>query len=92
MRIAVLASGSGTLLDALLEDGIPVSLVVTDRPSKAQVVGLLQAATSIQEATLSFIPKLIGVFLALVLFGGVTGGLLADYLREAASAIPLMAR
>ena len=56
------------------------------------VVGLLQAATSIQEATLSFIPKLIGVFLALVLFGGVTGGLLADYLREAASAIPLMAR
>ncbi len=38
MRIAVLASGSGTLLDAILEDGIPVALVVTDRPSKAQVV------------------------------------------------------
>ncbi|TPE60138.1 flagellar biosynthetic protein FliQ [Sandaracinobacter neustonicus] len=56
------------------------------------VVGLLQAATSIQEATLSFIPKLIGVFLALVLFGGVIGGLLSDYLREAASAIPMMAR
>ena len=38
MRIAVLASGSGTLLDAILVDGIPVALVVTDRPSKAQVV------------------------------------------------------
>lgn len=38
MRIAVLASGSGTLLDAILEDGIPVSLVVVDRPSKAQGV------------------------------------------------------
>ena len=38
MRIAVLASGSGTLLDAILDDGIPVALVVTDRPSKAQVV------------------------------------------------------
>jgi phosphoribosylglycinamide formyltransferase-1 len=38
VRIAVLASGSGTLLDAILEDGIAVSLVVTDRPSKAQVV------------------------------------------------------
>jgi flagellar biosynthetic protein FliQ len=56
------------------------------------VVGLLQAATSIQEATLSFIPKLVGVFLALVVFGGVTGGLLADFLREMAAQIPLMAR
>ena len=35
MRIAVLASGSGTLLDAILADGIPVSLVVVDRPSRA---------------------------------------------------------
>lgn len=38
MRIAVLASGSGTLLEAILDDGIPVALVVTDRSSKAQVV------------------------------------------------------
>jgi phosphoribosylglycinamide formyltransferase-1 len=38
VRIAVLASGSGTLLDAILSDGIPVALVVTDRPSKAEVV------------------------------------------------------
>ena len=38
MRIAVLASGSGSLLEAILDDGIPVSLVVVDRPSKAQGV------------------------------------------------------
>jgi len=38
VRIAVLASGSGTLLDAMLAGGIPVALVVVDRPSKAQVV------------------------------------------------------
>lgn len=38
VRIAVLASGSGTLLEAILADGIPVSLVVTDRPSRAQQV------------------------------------------------------
>ena len=38
MRIAVLASGSGTLLEAILDDGIPVALVVMDRPSKAQGV------------------------------------------------------
>jgi phosphoribosylglycinamide formyltransferase 1 len=35
VRIAVLASGSGTLLEAILADGIPVSLVVVDRPSRA---------------------------------------------------------
>ncbi|MDP1819040.1 MAG: phosphoribosylglycinamide formyltransferase [Acidimicrobiales bacterium] len=38
MRIAVLASGSGTLLDAILSDGIPVELVVVDRPSRATEV------------------------------------------------------
>jgi phosphoribosylglycinamide formyltransferase 1 len=38
VRIAVLASGSGTLLEAILDGGIPVSLVVVDRPSKAQGV------------------------------------------------------
>lgn len=32
VRIAVLVSGSGTILDALLADGIPVALVVADRP------------------------------------------------------------
>lgn len=34
-RLAVLASGSGTLLDAILADGIPVDLVVVDRPCVA---------------------------------------------------------
>jgi phosphoribosylglycinamide formyltransferase 1 len=38
VRIAVLASGSGTLLEAILDDDIPVALVVVDRPSKAQGV------------------------------------------------------
>lgn len=56
------------------------------------VVGLLQAATSIQEATLSFVPKLVGVLLTLMLFGGITGGLLVDFTREMAAAIPAMAR
>ncbi len=38
MRIAVLASGSGTLLDAILGEGIPVELVVVDRPCAATEV------------------------------------------------------
>jgi phosphoribosylglycinamide formyltransferase 1 len=38
VRIAVLASGSGTLLEAILADGIPVDLVVVDRPARATEV------------------------------------------------------
>lgn len=38
MRLAVLASGSGTILDAICSDGIPVALVVVDRPCGAQDV------------------------------------------------------
>ncbi|MFN7173750.1 MAG: flagellar biosynthetic protein FliQ [Thermaurantiacus tibetensis] len=56
------------------------------------VIGLVQAATSINEATLSFVPKLVGVFLVLVLFGGLIGGLLVDFTREAIEAIPALVR
>jgi phosphoribosylglycinamide formyltransferase 1 len=35
VRIAVLASGSGTLLEAILDDGIPLVAVVADRPCRA---------------------------------------------------------
>jgi phosphoribosylglycinamide formyltransferase-1 len=34
-RIAVLASGSGTLLEAILGDGLPVAVVVVDRSCRA---------------------------------------------------------
>lgn len=56
------------------------------------VIGLVQAATSVQESTLSFVPKLIGVFLALILFGGISGGLLLDFTREVMALIPQMGR
>ncbi len=38
MRIAVLASGGGSVADALLGAGLPIVLVVTDRPSGALTV------------------------------------------------------
>lgn len=33
------------------------------------VVSIFQTATSIQEQTLAFIPKILGVFLAIIIFG-----------------------
>jgi phosphoribosylglycinamide formyltransferase-1 len=38
VRIAVLASGSGTILDAILTDGVPVEVVLVDRPCGATAV------------------------------------------------------
>src|SRR5207244_11303082 len=35
VRIAVLASGSGTNLQAIIDAGLPVAVVVTDRPGVA---------------------------------------------------------
>jgi phosphoribosylglycinamide formyltransferase-1 len=37
--LAVLASGSGTILEAILDAGLPVELVVADRPCRALDVG-----------------------------------------------------
>lgn len=54
MRIAVLASGSGTLLEAMLDDGIPVSLVVVDRPSKAQKVAAAHGVDAVLVERTSF--------------------------------------
>jgi phosphoribosylglycinamide formyltransferase-1 len=38
MRVAVLASGSGTILDAALDAGVPVEIVLVDRPCGATEV------------------------------------------------------
>jgi phosphoribosylglycinamide formyltransferase 1 len=35
VRVGVLASGSGTILEAILDAGVPVDLVVADRPCRA---------------------------------------------------------
>jgi phosphoribosylglycinamide formyltransferase 1 len=38
VSIAALASGTGTILEALLRDHLPISVVVVDRPCRAQKV------------------------------------------------------
>lgn len=52
------------------------------------IVSIFQAATQINEATLSFIPKLVGVFVALVLAGPWMLTIMLDYMREIFSGIP----
>jgi phosphoribosylglycinamide formyltransferase-1 len=47
VHVAVLASGSGTILEAMFEDAVPVKLVVADRPCRALEVADTHGATSI---------------------------------------------
>ena len=52
------------------------------------ILGMVQAATSIQEQTLSFVPKLIVVAISLVIFGGMILGLLGDFTTSIFERIP----
>jgi flagellar biosynthetic protein FliQ len=54
------------------------------------VVSLFQAATQINESTLSFIPKLIAVFVALIVAGPWMLTLMLDYMRGILGGIPGM--
>ena len=56
------------------------------------VLGMIQAATSIQEQTLSFVPKLIIVGVSLVVFGGMIMGLLGDFTTSIFERIPDLVR
>lgn len=56
------------------------------------VIGIIQAATSVNEQTLTFVPKLAAIALVLVLFGASMLGLAADFLRDIFAQIAGMAR
>jgi flagellar biosynthetic protein FliQ len=54
------------------------------------IVSIFQAATQINEATLSFVPKLIAIFLTLILAGPWMITVMTDYIRRLYEAIPTM--
>ncbi|VTU25436.1 Flagellar biosynthetic protein FliQ [Variovorax sp. SRS16] len=80
----IMSMGSQAIRVSLLL-GAPLLLV-------ALVVGLVisifQAATQINEATLSFIPKLLAVFVTLVIAGPWMLGQMLDYIRALFASIP----
>jgi flagellar biosynthetic protein FliQ len=52
------------------------------------IVSIFQAATQINEATLSFVPKLIAVFITLILAGPWMITVLTDFVQRLYGAIP----
>ncbi|EAA4025650.1 flagellar biosynthesis protein FliQ [Salmonella enterica subsp. enterica serovar Infantis] len=52
------------------------------------IISILQAATQINEMTLSFIPKIVAVFIAIIVAGPWMLNLLLDYVRTLFSNLP----
>ena len=56
------------------------------------IMGMIQAATSINEQTLSFVPKLVVVGISIVIFGAMILGLLSDFTISIFERIPDLVR
>jgi flagellar biosynthesis protein FliQ len=52
------------------------------------LISIFQAATQINESTLSFVPKLVAIFVTLILAGPWMLTMLTDYIRRLYEAIP----
>jgi len=80
----VLNLGQSALEVMLLVSGpmLVVALIV------GLLVSILQAATQINEMTLSFIPKILGIFATLLLLGPWMLTTLVDYVRRMIEMIP----
>ena len=66
-------------VEALMVMGLIAITVLAAALLTGLLIGILQAATSIQEMTLSFIPKLAAMGIALAIFGEWQLALLVDY-------------
>ena len=51
------------------------------------VIGLFQALTQVQEATLVFAPKILAIFVSLLLFLPMMGALMASFMNQIAARI-----
>ena len=84
-------------INALLRGGIQQVLMMAaplllSALTVGLIVAILQATTSIQEQTLTFVPKVFTILLVLALLGGWMFTSLGEYTRELFMRIPQMAR
>ncbi|MES2238426.1 MAG: flagellar biosynthesis protein FliQ [Pseudomonadota bacterium] len=80
----VIEIGRGALeLTLLISAPLFIAALVT-----GLIVSIFQAATQINEATLSFVPKLIAIFITLILAGPWMITMMTDYMRRLFESIP----
>jgi flagellar biosynthetic protein FliQ len=88
---------SGDMAIQISRDALSmVMLIAAPMLGLGLLVGLLvsvfQATTQIQEQTLAFIPKIIAIFVAILVFGPWMLSLMVDYTREIFTNLPNMIR
>ena len=87
MEIATVVDLGRSALWAVMIIASPMLVVALD---VGLFIGVIQAATSINEMTLSFIPKLVAMGVTLALFGGWQLSMLVDYTRDIYKRIPAL--
>ena len=81
----VIDIGQDALLTAALLAGPILGVILL----LGLLIGILQAATSIQEMTLSFVPKLLGLILLLYFIGNWQLGVLINFFERLMDALPM---
>lgn len=83
---------SGVILDlvfqALRMAGILAGPILMALLVVGLIIGILQAATSVNESTVAFVPKLIVFGIVILLIGPVSLSLFIDYIKELFARIP----
>ena len=67
MTVAAVTDMVGDALYTILMTALPILLVSM---MIGLIVSIFQTVTSIQEQTLTFVPKVLGIFITLILLGG----------------------
>jgi len=83
---------SGIILD-IAQDALLTVIKVAAPPliiglSVGVLVSIFQTVTSIQEPTLAFVPKIIGVFVALLIFGSFMGSEITGFIERLLTELP----
>jgi flagellar biosynthesis protein FliQ len=73
--------------DAILETLIIAGPILLVAMAVGLVIAILQATTSIQEQTLTFVPKITAILVGLILFGGILLDSLVGYTHRLFSMI-----
>jgi len=76
--------------EALWLTTMMVAILVVPSLLVGLLVSMFQAATQINESTLSFIPKIIGVCVVLVIAGPLIMEMLVDYTRALFTSLPTL--
>lgn len=82
----VISIGRQAIEVALMLAGPPILVAMV----VGIVISILQAATQINEASLSFVPKLIALFLVLLVMGPWMITIMTDYIRNLFTSIPTL--